>query len=242
MESFGQFLKRERESRGVSQEDLAHVTRYHISKIEALEKDQYELLPAIPYVKGMIRSIAKYLELDIHEAISRYEEFLKTQVVEDTTPKVQRVKIQALPFYQQKQFLVTTATLSFVLLVILVSLFFKESKKITSLGEIVPSSSSQAKTETTAPVSSVPGEQSQTITLKPAQIIWAKTQIDSESPQQLSMKGGESVDLIGKKTVRFFVSNAKGLSIIFNGKEFSHSLQGPQTFVFPPTSKSTEEE
>ena len=70
-DTLGQFLKKEREFRKLTQENVSKFTRYHISKIQALEEDHLELLPSQPYVKGMLRSVGKYLGLDIHELLSR---------------------------------------------------------------------------------------------------------------------------------------------------------------------------
>ena len=230
-DTLGQFLKKEREFRKLTQEDVAKFTKYHVSKIQALEEDHHELLPSQPYVKGMLRSIAKYLGLDIHELLSRYEELLRSQGI-DTSSEVsfqQTIKIPSPPFYQGKNFIVVSATIVFVVLVVLVSFFFHGTKKMEPLPGV--------QAPQTQPLSLDKEEEvvgkGHKILFQASQDTWFKIQIDSDPPKQMSLKGGKSLELQAKKVIRFFVSEAHGLKLTFDGKEIAHGHQGPTTFVLP---------
>lgn len=80
MENPGEYLKRERELRGVSIKDIFEATRVPLKYLEALEADNYEALPHITFVKGYIKSYAKCLGLDETDAVLRYEIFLREKV------------------------------------------------------------------------------------------------------------------------------------------------------------------
>ncbi len=63
-QEFGEELRRERELREVSREQLAEVTKVSVRQIEALEGGRFELLPARVFSRGFVRAIAKHLGLD----------------------------------------------------------------------------------------------------------------------------------------------------------------------------------
>ncbi len=71
------------------------------------------------------------------------------------------------------------------------------------------------------------------ILLQASQDIWLKVQIDSDLPKPMSLKAGKSLEFQAKKVIRFFVSEAQGLKLKFDGKEITHDHQGPMTFVLP---------
>jgi cytoskeletal protein RodZ len=70
---FGDQLKREREMRGVSLEEISAATRISTRFLEALEKEQWEQLPGGVFRRGFIRSVGRYLGLDGDALISEYE-------------------------------------------------------------------------------------------------------------------------------------------------------------------------
>jgi cytoskeleton protein RodZ len=69
---FGEHLKREREMRGVSLEEVAAATRISIRFLEALENEQWERLPGGIFNRGFIRSVAKFLGLDEEGLVAEY--------------------------------------------------------------------------------------------------------------------------------------------------------------------------
>jgi transcriptional regulator with XRE-family HTH domain len=72
MESVGELLRREREAQGKSVEDVAKVTRMSAQTLAAIEEDRFGALPAPVYVKGHLRTYARFLGLDEEEIIQRY--------------------------------------------------------------------------------------------------------------------------------------------------------------------------
>lgn len=60
-ERLGAFLKRERELRGLSLEDVVLKTKIQRSYLEAIERDDFTSLPPGPFIKGFISSYAKVL-------------------------------------------------------------------------------------------------------------------------------------------------------------------------------------
>jgi cytoskeletal protein RodZ len=69
---FGEHLKREREMRGVSLEEISSATRIAPRFLEALENEQWDKLPGGVFNRGFIRAIAHYLGLDEDNLVSEY--------------------------------------------------------------------------------------------------------------------------------------------------------------------------
>ena len=72
--SFGERLRREREIRGVSLDDIADGTKIGTRLLRALEEEHFELLPGGIFNKGFVRAYAKYLGLNEDEAVADYLE------------------------------------------------------------------------------------------------------------------------------------------------------------------------
>ena len=69
----GALLKNEREKKGLSQEQIVDVIRLRKHYVEALESEDWDMLPPPVFVRGFIRSYAQLLGLDEKEAIELYE-------------------------------------------------------------------------------------------------------------------------------------------------------------------------
>jgi cytoskeleton protein RodZ len=69
---FGEHLKREREMRGVTLEEISAATRIAPRFLAALESEQWELLPGGVFNRGFIRSVARYLGLDEDSLVAEY--------------------------------------------------------------------------------------------------------------------------------------------------------------------------
>lgn len=73
MESLGEYLRKKRELREVTLEEIASITRICTRYLQALEDDDYECIPADVFVKGFLRAYAKCIGLAPDEIISLYE-------------------------------------------------------------------------------------------------------------------------------------------------------------------------
>lgn len=74
---FGEHLKREREMRGVSLEEIAAATRISTRFLEAIENERWDQLPGGVFNRGFIRSIARFLGLDEDSLVAEYALGLK---------------------------------------------------------------------------------------------------------------------------------------------------------------------
>ena len=72
MGSFGDKLKRERELRGVTLEEISKATKIGLRALQALEEEHFEQLPGGIFNKGFVRSYAKFLGLDEEQMVSDF--------------------------------------------------------------------------------------------------------------------------------------------------------------------------
>jgi len=74
---FGEFLTRHRENRRLSLDQAAAAVRIPVRYLEAMEGEDYDVLPPTPYVRGFLDAYARYLGIDRGEMIRRFEEGLR---------------------------------------------------------------------------------------------------------------------------------------------------------------------
>lgn len=85
---FGEHLKREREMRGVSLEEVSAATRISTRFLEAIENEKWEELPGGAFNRGFIRAIARFLGLDEDGLVAEYA--LETKGALDVRPSPER--------------------------------------------------------------------------------------------------------------------------------------------------------
>lgn len=81
-ESVGEFLKRERELRQITLQEVAEGTKISIRRLRSIEADQFEDLPAEVFVRGFVKSYADYIGVDPADAILRLEENMPREELE----------------------------------------------------------------------------------------------------------------------------------------------------------------
>lgn len=71
--NFGERLKRERELREVSLDELSKATRISNRFLQALENEDWEKLPGGVFGHGFVRAVARYLGLDENALLGEYD-------------------------------------------------------------------------------------------------------------------------------------------------------------------------
>ncbi len=77
-ESFGSYLKRERELRNISLEEVAQQTHVQLAYLQAMESDRFEKLPGFTFARGYVRAYAECIGLNSEETLLHFEEYLKS--------------------------------------------------------------------------------------------------------------------------------------------------------------------
>jgi cytoskeleton protein RodZ len=74
--SLGEYLRIEREKRGVTVEQMVSATKISVRLLHALENDQYAELPAKPFIRGFVVSYCRFLGVSPQEVLTRFSRYL----------------------------------------------------------------------------------------------------------------------------------------------------------------------
>ena len=97
-ESIGQRLKKERVARFLTLEKASEATRIRIVFLQALESDDYSVMPSAAQGRGFLRNYAEYLELNIDEMIAEMQRNApQTVEVSGPLPQVNLVETEIPP-------------------------------------------------------------------------------------------------------------------------------------------------
>ena len=83
--SLGEFLRQEREKRGITIEQVASATKISVRLLHLLESDQYAELPAKPFIRGFVSSYARFIGVDSKEILTQFGDFLDVRSFERPT-------------------------------------------------------------------------------------------------------------------------------------------------------------
>jgi cytoskeletal protein RodZ len=72
MVTLGEELKREREYREISLREISEATKINIRMLEAIENDNYSILPGGIFNRNFIRAYAEFIGLDPEIAVRKY--------------------------------------------------------------------------------------------------------------------------------------------------------------------------
>lgn len=91
MAGVGKYLKQAREKYNYTLEEMTDLTNIEIKYLQALEAEEYDMLPSPFYVRAFIRTYAKYLNLNVHSVIHLYESQQIKQLPMPTESKMEPV-------------------------------------------------------------------------------------------------------------------------------------------------------
>ncbi len=74
MDSIGEIFENKRKSLGLSLKEIENATKIRTRYLQAIEDDNFDVIPGGAYVKGFIRTYASFLKIDSGPLIKEYEE------------------------------------------------------------------------------------------------------------------------------------------------------------------------
>src|SRR5579859_1323913 len=262
MGAFGDRLRREREMRGVTLDEISISTRISRRHLEALEREEFDNLPGGIFNKGFVRAYAKFLGIDEEQAVADY---LAANSPEPQTEEAFPLNVPDKPARRSTQ-PVTSVILALLALGIIAGGWFYRAKyhpQHQAKGVVnapAPRTSSSTLPEP-APqqgppsVSAIPGEvpatqtpQSQlpaqeqsingsfTVRIRATEKSWVSMKADGHTVVERELGVGEEQSAKAEKQITLTVGNAAGVEVSFNGA--SQGLLGEKgkvrTVTFTP--------
>lgn len=244
MESIGDYLKREREIRNITLEEIANATKINIGILRTIEEGQTERFPAGVFVRGFIRCYAQYIGLDPNDVLLRYQPQAKTPEHQEEISPPPEKKIW-LFFSRHRKLL--GVSISIIIVVFLLSLVVNIGKKETLRKEQKPLPKShapahlrpveanrvvdQAKTyvpdQTIVPAPQAKAQEAPQLQHKKQHELravfkentWVQAVIDEQNLQEYSFKAGETISWTMDNKIRLLIGNAGGVDIYLDGEQ-----------------------
>jgi cytoskeletal protein RodZ len=212
-DGLGEFLRRERELRRISLDDIAERTKISRRYLEAIEEGQYERLPGETFVRGFIRSYAQSIGLDPEDTLLIYSQ---TRVVPGVAPQ-QRERIEPTRRAWNERFLqwVLVAGVAAVGAVLLGVVGVLEMPNLLRPTPTPPADVGKA------PVSGVP----LILTAIAEADTWLRVTIDGQDVQDILLRAGQSAKWMGREQFAISIGNARATRLRLNGRD----LTLPQT-------------
>ena len=217
-DSFGGWLRRQREMREVSLREISDVTKISMRYLEALEHNRFSTLPAPVFARGFLREYAKYVGLDPDEVVNF---FIVAQQDEERDAVPERRRGRRLHSTTHWAYgLVLTGVVVGLFGVVALLAFWAERRNPQ---EVEPP---PIAAPVFAPPSSEPARAAATrgapleVTLDFTQTCWVEALLDDESRISELRVQGESLRLTARKSVSLTLGNAAGVRIEVNGQPF----------------------
>jgi cytoskeleton protein RodZ len=250
MASFGAQLKREREQRKISLDDISVSTKIGTRFLRAIEDDQFDQLPGGIFNKGFIRAYARHLGLDEERTVADYLEASGAEISDTKAAESPAV----LPVTPEEPTAARIPWGSFAIVLLLAALTFAtlkyysrekpqgngpaiensqpQSSPLTAAQPAQPKASVQPPAPLAQPLAATP-EKSQPLSgtfvvlLKARDDSWISGTIDgTQLPDQLLAASSEK-SVSAQQSVMLKAGNIGALDIYFNGQKIpSQGEQG----------------
>jgi cytoskeletal protein RodZ len=181
-ESFGEYLRRNREASGKTLEGISRTTRISKRYLEAFEDNNSKNLPEEAFARGFLKAYAKEVGLDIEDCLARYDRFHRSEKptqIKDVRPTT-KFGVEGFEPLQNQAWLVKLLSILVVAAGVVVAIVFLIQNHSST-------SSEQQKSEVSEPsdqeenVAEAPPDPSVEVAQKPAPTIAAK---ESEKPSE----------------------------------------------------------
>ncbi len=230
--SFGASLRRERELRGITLDEISRVTKISVRLLEAIEADRFDILPEGVFRKSFIRGYARYLGMNEEQVLQEYA--LEVQAV--VSPAAPEVKHEPLARIELARWLRRVViTLAFVLAAVAAGYwYFREARSSGEHSSSIPHQDRLAQTSGSAePDTHLPDN-----ARKPALRVLGELAKNrgERSTAGISTEAGAGIELVVDVTATCWLSVRTGETVLFSGlmkpsESRKFSLQSPLSLV-----------
>lgn len=220
MALIGTELKRERELRGITLKEIADATKINIRYLRDLEEDRLENLPGTFFLKGIIRSFAKYIGLDENTILNSYYESELHREQEPEEEKEDQKTQNTLPIKVKRILFAILLFLAFMAVLTLIWIFVINQKPQEQQVEETQSAQPIQKSEPAPPQETQVIEEEKELVLDLTFLneTWVQIFADGELVLEGLKLEGEKAQVIAKSELLINTGNAGGISFTLNNK------------------------
>lgn len=227
MASLGQELKRERELRGISLQEIADSTRISLRFLQALEEDKLDVIPGSFFVRAILRSYARSIGIDEHQVLNKYQEIYtfeeQLQYGESLERPRPRPKLLSRLIIRKNVRLVALAGAIFGLVLLLIYVFFLSPGKKPPVAAKPGPPVAQAEAPKPGPPPEPKQEVEETkglhLEMTFSEETWIRIYADGQTVWDGIKNKGEALDVRAEREVRLNIGNAAGPDLTINGRK-----------------------
>ena len=228
MPPFGENLRRERELRGVTLNELARATKISPRHLKALEEARFDDLPGGVISRGFVRSISRYLKLDEEHWVGEY-----IQASREEPEVAPRPSLEEAPGNSSRHRALALITLLVLFGGAAYGIHRLQQEQQTSSGDLRDNGTAEASTSSqtaattnnpSSPAEEISGEVVQVSarelllqvdTLEPA---WVSIVVDGKPGFEGTLNSGDSRTVTGRQTIALTTRNASAVVLTLNGE------------------------
>lgn len=134
---FGDTFRQARTEKGVSLKEVEQATRINRHHLQAIEEEQFGLLPPLIYQRGIVRNYATYLGIDPGKALALFDDARGADVPFAIAPSV---KPSGVPTHWSPNFAIIAfmVVMSAIIFAWIYSISFNDTPTTAPLPEVVP--------------------------------------------------------------------------------------------------------
>lgn len=227
--TLGEKLRQAREERGISVSEVAEQTRISPLYIDSIENDNYKPLPGGIFNKGFVKSYAKYVGVDEHEALQDYAKIAASMEAEAAEPP-RSYRPEVLTDDRPGISILPTVLIAGVILAIMTVLILFVMRYLSAPETSETAANTSANTqqtvavatpETQSPTASAPSIGTSKIEFRAVgQPVWLRAVVDGKSSETL-IDADKSATFEPKESLRLSYSRSRAqfASLAIDGKQ-----------------------
>jgi cytoskeletal protein RodZ len=227
--SIGAKLRQERLSQGVGVEDISRETRITARYLEAIENEEFEILPGVVFTRNFLRQFALFLKLDPDPLLAELPA-QEEQTAPMPDPPARHLSSYQLSSYQREHQI--RSLLSPALWIVLIAAtgeawYHINHSAPTQAANPAPPALKQRQQQSSVPATPPAAARVEPIEAQehPVQVVlmahepvWVQTNVDDKPSFTGTLKPDETREIAADEQVKIVVGNAGGLTIALNGK------------------------
>lgn len=246
-DGLGIWLRRARETRQQTLEDVEKALRIRKRYLQALEMSDYTALPGEIQARGFLRNYARYLNLPVDEALARYDAEIQGRpmqprpraIVEPKTPPIGRPSVFSPPPTEEEEASAPRMRISsrmfqglflilFFFIVIAVGSFVwlqLENRQTTATNAPAPTitataATSLAQTPTAVPVFPVSSDGKVNISIVSNEHAWVSVSADANIVFQGIAEAGQTIQATAGEMLIVATGNGGAFTLYINGTDW----------------------
>lgn len=248
MENIGEYIKKEREKKGITLEEAAKATRIGKTYLKAIEEGDFSIQSPV-FMKGFLRSYADFLGLDSTDILGRYK-----GIQEERQGKGKTEEYKLEPVRKSRKYTAVIA-LSLIAIIIFAAIYITKEPDVappmikpSQEAELEQQEAAKVNTTTLGTITSIQGKLFQPLTTSPLpateppkpatltvqtserpkkkytltitakELSWLRISVDGKNPVEVLMKSGETSSWSADRKFVITSEKAAGIDMTLNGK------------------------